>query len=278
MTRKGNIFIFLGALFWSLNAPIISGVDLPPLFVACYRALIGGLVLSPFIKRKELKLDLNLIIFLISYFGLSTSVTVALKYTSAPIAIGMQYASIFWIFLVNFFFLKQREFNKIPAIVLITIGVVLFMTSGSTAGSAFGNLLAFLESIFFAGMTISSNKLKDINPLGLTSLGNLLAGLILFVAIGGDRFLILHLTGAEYIAIGLLGAVQIALGYGCYNIGLKYTSTLNASLIAIAEMILGPLWVYLFLHIASSRQTMIGFAFIICGLVVNWLAAKYEQL
>ncbi len=277
MTKKGNFFVFLGALFWSLNAPIISGINLPPLFVAAYRAIIGGVVLLPFLKLREVKIDLNLIIFLISYLGLGASITIALKHTSAPIAIGMQYASIFWIFLINFFILKVREYEKIPAIILIFIGVVLFMTSGKTDGSSFGNLMAFIESICFTGLTITSNKLKNINPLGLTALGNLFTGLILFLFIGSDRLLIFSLSTNEYIAIVLLGVIQVALGYGCYNIGLKYTTSQNASLIAIAEMVLGPLWVYLFLHIGSNRQTMIGFLFIIVGLLLNGLMSKVKS-
>lgn len=277
--KKGNIFIFLGALFWSLNAPIVKGVDLPPLFISCYRSLIAGLVLLPFLKPKQIKESLNiyLIMFLLSYLGLCASITVAIKNTSPTIAIGMQYASILWIFCLNFFILNKKEHEKIPSIVLIFIGVVLFMTSNTTKGSSFGNLLAFFESIFFTLMTISSNKLKNINPLGLTALANIFTGIILFFIIGTDKALILNLQSNELIAVVLLGCVQVALGYGCYNIGLKYTSSQNASLIAICEMILGPLWVFLFLHEGSNTQTLIGFAFIIVGLVSSYFFTRRKE-
>lgn len=273
--KKGNFFVFLGALFWSLNAPIVSGINLPPLFLSCYRSLIASIILLPFINLKEIKINRYLIIFILSYFGLCSSITIAIKNTSAPIAIGMQYASILWIFIINFFILNNKEYNKIPAIVLILIGVILFMTSGNSYSSSKGNAIAFMESIFFTLMTISSNKLKNINPLGLTSIGNIFTGLILIIIIGSDRNMIFTLNTKEYTAVFLLGAVQVALGYGCYNIGLKYTNSQNASLIAILEMILGPLWVYIFLHKGSDLQTLIGFILIISGLVLNYLISIF---
>ncbi|MBR8701961.1 hypothetical protein IX317_001345 [Fusobacterium sp. DD29] len=272
--KKGNLFVFLGALFWSLNAPIVSGVNLPPLFLSCYRSVIAGIVLLPFLRIKNFKISKELIIFLFSYFGLCASITIALKNTVAPIAIGMQYASIFWIFIINFFILKIREYRKIPAILLILIGVILFMTSGNSDGSAYGNAVAFFESIFFTGMTISANKIKNIEPISLTCIGNLFTGLILLVFIGSDRNIIFHMSMHEYIAVSLLGVVNVALGYGCYNIGVKYTTAQNASLIAILEMVLGPLWVYIFLHRTSNTQTMIGFAFILVGLLLNHFLSR----
>lgn len=267
--KKGNLFVFLGALFWSLNAPIVSGVNLPPLFLSCYRSVIAGIVLLPFLRIKNFTFSKELFIFLFSYFGLCASITIALKNTVAPIAIGMQYASILWIFVINFFILKIKEYKKVPAILLILIGVILFMTSGNTEGSAYGNAVAFFESIFFTGMTISANKIKNISPLSLTCIGNIFTGVVLLAFIGTDRNIIFNLSFHEYIAVSLLGVVNVALGYGCYNIGVKYTTAQNASLIAISEMILGPLWVFLFLHKSSNNQTMIGFAFILIGLLFN---------
>lgn len=272
--RKGNLFVFLGALFWSLNAPIVSGVNLPPLFLSCYRSIIAGIVLFPFFRIKKITFSKELLIFLISDFGLCASITVAIKNTSAPIAIGMQYASILWIFFINFFILKIKEYKKIPAIIIILIGVILFMTSGSTEGSILGNTVAFFESIFFTGMTLSSKKLTNIPPLTLTCIGNIFTGIFLLFLIGDTRNIIFNLTSHEFIAVLLLGVVNVALGYGCYNIGVKHTTPQNASLIAIFEMILAPLWVYLFLQRTSNTQTMIGFGFILVGLLGNHLLSK----
>ena len=271
--KKGNFYVFLGALFWSLNAPIVSGVNMPPLFVSCFRSLIAFLVLMPFIKFDEVKKNLNpyLAVFLISYLGLCATITVAIKNTAAPIAIGMQYASILWIFAIDFFIMGRKEYSKIPAILLILSGVILFMTSNNAGGSKYGNFIAFTESIFFTLMTLSSKKLEGINPLALTSLGNLFTAVVLLIFIGDARYLIFSLKTHEYISLLLLGTVQVALGYGFYNMGLKYTTAQNASIIAILEMILGPLWVFLFLHQGSSRQTLIGFMFIIAGLIINYL-------
>lgn len=274
-TRKGNLYILLAAIFWSLNAPLVRFINVPPLFISCYRSLIAGFILLPFLKFQKIKFNRYLFLYLFSYLGLCSSITVAIKNTSSSIAIGMQYASVLWIFLINYFIFKNKESEKIPAIFLITIGVILFMSSGEN-GSNFGNFIAFLESIFFTIMTITSKKVKGLSPLGLTSLGNLFTGIILFFVIGSSNLLILSLSKSEYIIILILGIVQVALGYGFYNLGLKYTSSQNAALISVLEMILGPLWVLIFLKEYSNTKTIVGFSFIVVGLLLSFILSRIK--
>lgn len=274
-TRKGNLYILLAAIFWSLNAPLVRFINVQPLFISCYRSLIAGFILLPFLKFQKIKFNRYLFLYLFSYLGLCSSITVAIKNTSSSIAIGMQYASVLWIFLINYFIFKNKESEKIPAIFLITIGVILFMSSGEN-GSNFGNFIAFLESIFFTIMTITSKKVKGLSPLGLTSLGNLFTGIILFFVIGSSNLLILSLSKSEYIIILILGIVQVALGYGFYNLGLKYTSSQNAALISVLEMILGPLWVLIFLKEYSNTKTIVGFSFIVVGLLLSFILSRIK--
>ena len=46
----------------------------------------------------------------------------------------------------------------------------------------------------------------------------------------------------------ILGVVQVAGGYGFFNLGVQKIPARKASVLALWEMILGPLWVALFLH------------------------------
>ena len=73
----------------------------------------------------------------------------------------------------------------------------------------------------------------------------------------------------EIIVIVVLGVVQTGLGYGLYNKGLRKTSPRNTSLTAIWEMILGPVWVSLFLNEYPKKSELIGMLLVISGLLVN---------
>lgn len=269
--KKGMLFVFLGALFWSLNAPIVRWITMPSLLVAGYRSIIAGIFLLPFIRFRNIKLTWNFIIYMISYIGLCVSIVFAIKLTSPTIAIGMQYASIFWIFLIQSILRKRVDSTKLPGIFLLMIGVLLFMTSAEEGGSVVGNWLAFLESIFFTGMTLTSSKIEGQSALGLTALANLITGVVVLSFAGDQVFTIFSADSSEIIAVMVLGIVQIGLGYGFYNLGLRYTTPQSASVIAIFEMVLGPLWVFLFLKEAPNLQTLIGFGFIFAGIMVYYL-------
>ena len=98
---SGGMLVFLGALFWSLNAPLIKFIEVDALLVCGFRSVIAGLFLLPFLRPKKLNFGPWMLIYLISYCGLCVGIVLALRQTSAAIAVGMQYASVVWLFLVS---------------------------------------------------------------------------------------------------------------------------------------------------------------------------------
>lgn len=93
------------------------------------------------------------------------SIILALGATSAPVAIGMQYTATIWLFLVGLLRTHRFRFKSFLPVLVIFIGVVFFMCSGSDAASQKGNLIALTEGVFFALMTISSKKWRGKTPL-----------------------------------------------------------------------------------------------------------------
>ena len=75
----------------------------------------------------------------------------------------------------------------------------------------------------------------------------------------------------------ILGVVQVGGGYGCFNLGVQKVSAQRASIIALWEMILGPLWVALFLGEYPSTLVLIGFVFILVGIVLDNLPSGKAQ-
>ena len=72
----------------------------------------------------------------------------------------------------------------------------------------------------------------------------------------------------------ILGVVQVGMGYAFYNMGVSKVSPQKASVIALWEMILGPVWVALFLKEYPSLLVCIGFVIIIAGI---FLDAKVDE-
>jgi drug/metabolite transporter (DMT)-like permease len=69
----------------------------------------------------------------------------------------------------------------------------------------------------------------------------------------------------------VMGAVQLGLPYFLFSKGLQSVSLQEASLIALIEPVLNPLWVALTVNEIPSAATLSGGAMILLGLAVRYL-------
>ena len=67
----------------------------------------------------------------------------------------------------------------------------------------------------------------------------------------------------------ILGVIQVGGGYCFYNLGVQKVSAQKASVISLWEMILGPIWVALFLKEYPSIPVLIGFVIILIGMLLD---------
>lgn len=143
------------------------------------------------------------------------------------------------------------------------------MCSGTDASSTTGNLIALTEGIFFALMTVSSKKVAGTNPVGLTAVANLFTGVIVFLIFPTSLSSLPLMSGQDWVIVLVLGVVQIGLGYCLYNMGVLRTTPQRASIIALWEMILGPVWVALFLQEYPSLLEILGFVIVLIGMLLD---------
>ncbi len=266
---SGAMIVFLGALCWSLNAPVVKFLAIDSLLICGLRSAIATVTLAPFIRPKQLRWNIWMLLYVSSYASLCLCIVLSLKMTSAPIAIGMQYSATIWLFLLSTFKTRKFDGKAFLPIVVILIGVGFFMSSGTDSTSKTGNLLALTEGISFAVMTTSSKKAAGTNPLGLTALANLFTAVVVFALFPSTLSSFATMTALDWVIMLILGVVQVAGGYGLYTLGVQYVSAQKASIIALWEMILGPLWVALFLKEYPSLPVLIGFVIILIGMVMD---------
>ncbi|MCI7327404.1 DMT family transporter [Hornefia butyriciproducens] len=268
--KHGWILVFLGAVCWSLNSPLVKYMTASAMTICCLRALIAGIALLPFLRPSRLKPDRWTAVYLLAFAGVCITVIASLSMTDAAIAVGMQYTALIWLTLTAV--LRTRRFSGQPwgPVILILGGLLLFMSSGS-AGSLSGNLIAASEGILFAVMTASGKRAGQENPLGLTCIANLFTGALVLLIHPQTAGEALSMAPSQWGLLLVLGIVQVAMGYGLYNLGLQYVSPQRASILALWEMILGPVWVALFLHEYSSGMVIAGFLLILGGICLNAL-------
>lgn len=269
MKMSGSMMVFLGAVFWSLNSPVVKFLSLDAYLMCGLRALIAGISLAAFIRPKQLKWNGWMLLYVCSYAALSLSIILSLKLTSAPVAIGMQYTAIIWLFLFSVFQTKVFRFRGFVPVIVIFVGVILFMCSGTDGASSTGNLIALFEGVFFAFMSVGSKKVAGRNPIGLTAVANLFTGILILALFPASTATMSGMSGMDWFWMLILGVIQIGFGYAFYNMGIQKVSAQKASILALWEMILGPVWVALFLREYPTVPVVIGFVIIIAGLILD---------
>ena len=266
---SGGVLVFLGALFWSLNAPLVKFLTLDSLLICGLRSLIAAAALAAFIRPKQLNWNRWMLLYVCSYAALCLSIIVALSMTSSPVAIGMQYTATIWLFLANLLRTKRFEMRRFLPVCVIFVGVVCFMCSGSDASSSTGNLIALCEGVFFACMTVSAKKAAGTNPIGMTAVANIFTGILMCVLFPASMAKVTVMTGRDWIIMLVQGVIQVGGGYTFYNLGVQKVSAQKASIIALWEMILGPVWVAVFLREYSSIPVLVGFVIILIGMFLD---------
>ena len=275
---SGGMIVFLGALCWSLNAPVVKFLVIDSLLICGLRSAIAAATLVPLIRPKKLHWNIWMLLYVSSYASLCLCIVLSLKMTSAPIAIGMQYSATIWLFLLSTIQTGKFDKKAFLPIVVILIGVGFFMSSGTDSTSKTGNLLALTEGISFAVMTVSSKKAAGENPLGLTALANLFTAIVVFAVFPSTFSAFSQMTAMDWVIMLILGFVQVAGGYGLYTLGVQHVTPQKASIIALWEMILGPLWVAIFLKEYPSIPVLIGFAIIMVGMIMDAIRPQSTEL
>ena len=151
--------------------------------------------------------------------------------------------------------------------ILILAGAVVSMFARGAGVTPLGNLVAVSTSFSFAGMTWFAKKLDCENPIGLAAVSNgVLAVIALLIARPSMEHL-LQLPTAEHLVLLYLGVFQIGVSYALYYSGLRHTSATTAAMLCPLEMILGPIWVMLFLHEFPDIIGLVGFIIVTVGIL-----------
>ena len=269
---KGTLFVLLAAVCWSINSPIVKYLTLNPFLICGLRSLIAGIALLPFLRIREIKKNRYLPLYFISYTALCLAVIISLSLTSPAIAIGMQYTASLWIFIGTVAMTRKIPWRQFLPVLIITAGVAIFMISGGSGDSnSTGNVIALSEGIFFALMTLSSKKVTDTNALGAVCLANLTTVGVVFLLFEPARLGFTAITPLDWILMLIMGVIQVAGGYGLFAMGIQTISAQKASLLALLEMILAPLWVALFIGTIPPMMVQIGLLVVLAGLLLETL-------
>ncbi len=157
------------------------------------------------------------------------------------------------------------------AMLFAIVGIALMVINGFAAGRMAGNLSALLSATGFAVFTIALRwgKLEDMLPaVFLAGIFAIITSALVceFYGYGFD------LPRNEIAIAGAMGVFQVGLGLVVYTIGSRVVPAAELALLSMTEVLLGPLWVWIFIGETASFYTLFGGSILMLAIAGNALS------
>jgi drug/metabolite transporter (DMT)-like permease len=156
------------------------------------------------------------------------------------------------------------------AIAVACGGIVVMVGDSSGTSSPIGNAAALLSAFGFAVFTIALRWGRAGDMLPAVFVSGLLAIVVMTVICLAMGLPLVLSPRDGAIATGM-GVFQVGAGLIVYTIGSRHVPAAELTLLSLAEVVLGPLWVWLFLSETISPRTAIGGAILLTAIAANAL-------
>lgn len=276
---RGRLLVIAAAVLWSTSGLLVKSPPLQSLSdndrtaaVACFRALVAGACLVPFIQWKRVRFRAGMIPMVVSFASMNFLFVAAMTRGTAAAAIFLQYTATAWAFLLGALFLNERVTGANLLALGFCLAGIFVIVGGQWQGAQFvGTLLALGSGLAYGGVIVSLRALYEEDSAWLVVLNHVVSGAILLPLVGR---LSLHLTAPQWSVIAALGAFQMGLPYLLFAKGVATVPAQEAGLMTLLEAVLNPIWVWLFWGEEVVASTWLGGALILAGLLarsVGWL-------
>ena len=259
------IMLALTAVLWSFGGVLIKLVTWNPIAIAGTRSIIAAITILCVLRKPDFKFTKDKLFGAIAYALTVILFVSANKYTSAANAILLQYSAPIYVAIFGYIVLKEKATLKDwLTISFVIIGMILFFIEDINGGNLLGNILAILSGVAFAFTAIFMRKQKNANPLESILWGNIITALIgVFFMFSGTMP-----NTKGWVALILLGTLQLGVSYILYSYAIKEVTALEATIIPVIEPILNPVWVFIILGEIPGTWALIGGAIVLIS--VTW--------
>lgn len=168
------------------------------------------------------------------------------------------------------FFLQEQVANRTwLAIGIAVIGIAIIFADGLSTGGLLGMFFAVLMMLCYSSSLISIRSQSGADMLAVCATSGVL------LAIGISPFVEqFSLSAFDLMMCIALGVVQIGLGMVLITTGTQYVPAAQVSLLALLEVVLSPIWVWIGVGEVPSSYSLVGGAVVLVGVVMQALAQR----
>jgi len=157
-------------------------------------------------------------------------------------------------------------------VALVGVAIVVQAEMSALATGLFAAIVSLGTAFCFAGQTVWLRRYRDLEMMPGIALGGLLVFAFVWVFVGLPA-----LPAWQVGLLSLMGLVQLALPLILFAAGAKHVPVVPAMLIALADVVLNPFWVWLVHGEQPPSGTIAGGALILSAIVGATLYENQRQ-
>jgi drug/metabolite transporter (DMT)-like permease len=270
--RRGFFFVFVATVLWSLAglfSRMVPTLDIGT--VLCGRAAFGGgfgLLLAVHDWRRA-KFDARALISPMTPVVILMSSTAISAYVAAVMLTSIAdvlviYATLPFLAAGMAYVLSGERSSRRTLIAagVAMVGVVIMVVGGFGHGRLLGQAMAFFMTAAFALLIVLQRRDARLPVAPINAVAALVAA-----AFG---YVIAKPVPVSWYDIGVLflfGVTTITIAFTLFMEGAKFVPPAEASLIAMLDVVLGPLWVLLAFGERPDLTTIVGGGFVLAAAI-----------
>lgn len=271
---RGVALLLVVAVLWSLGGVLIKLVDWSAIAIAGTRSAIAIPVIILWAGWPRRAPSGQQWMGAVAYAATVVLFVIATRLTTAANAIFLQYTAPIYVALLAPWLLHEpSRRSDWFAIAAAFGGITLFFFDRLTFEGAWGNVFALMSGMAFASLVMLMRKERAGSPMHVVLLGNILTailGIPFAVAAGSPDV-------KEWIALVVLGVVQLGVSYALYSAAIQRVTALEATLITLLEPVLNPVWVMLAVGERPGPWAVLGGGLVLSAVLLRGVAGAFRR-
>ena len=284
--KYGVLFVFVAGVLWSTVGLGIRMIEDAVVWqILLYRSIAMSLFLyvvirlrsgeSPFVQVH--RVSFPSVIAGLSLVAAYSGGIYSIQNTSVANAMLLFATAPFMAAVLGWIILRERVRAATWGAIAIAIGGIAIMVADKSGSVVLKGSLAALGSAFgFAVFTVALRWGRAGEMLPSVFLSGLFAIIVTFGICQFSGLSVVLSVQDGAISMGM-GVFQVGAGLILYTLGSRSLPAAELALLSLAEVLLGPLWVWLFLGETASLNTLIGGLVLLAAIAGNALSGKRRK-
>ena len=284
--RLGLVFVFMAGVLWSTVGLGIRLIEEATVWqILLYRSISLSLFLAIviYLRSKEnlftviRAAGLPACVAGLALVGAYSGAIYGIQSTSVATAMLLFACAPFIAAILGWLFLREKVRKATwISILFAMLGIGIMVQDKSTGSALLGSLAALGSAFGFAVFTVALRWGRSVEMLPAVLLSGIFAIFITssICLLSGLPFQIsVNDTG---ISMGM-GVFQVGAGLVLYTLGSKTLPAAELTLLSLAEVLLGPVWVYLFLNEVVTFSTLVGGLILLLAIAGNAISGARRK-